>query len=387
MRKIYYITRSFPKILNSGGGSQMRAKTVELLRKNNLDVWVVAPYYGEKTIKVDDKEKQILIPLTYNLKTAQHFESIGLLEDYLDKWIRLALSELKNIIKKEDVIFATSGGELGTLKLASKLKAKINCGFIANFRDPLLLSTINNKKVYHPASRFKIANRDRFEKKYLDNADRIITSSKTYRNVLLNKHPEWTGKIFNNYFGYISNVNLEDKVNQSLPLKIVYGGNMGKIQSPEILAQAVEGMKDVNAQFIGDYSKNINLQKYKDNVTLTRFLPYKDYNNLLTKDAQVGFSSLTGAFSQVCVPSKIYEYINLGLPILGVFDKGDAMNIINNNGYGIACFNDMNEIKAAIERLKSPNFRASCKKNILRDKKNWSMENRIKEVISLINMI
>lgn len=389
MSKLYYITRSYPTTNKTTGGEQMRARAVELFRKMGLEVWVILADYNRKTFYIDQEKRHILIPLDYNIKTAQHLESLGLMEDYMDRWVKTAINHLKPLIHKNDILFATSGGELGTIKLASKLKELATCKYIANFRDPVMYTSVFGEKIYHPSVRFKCANRDKAEAKYLKNADRIITSSNTYKESLALKYPQWETKIYNNHFGYIKSVKTNNNSHLSKNnMTIVYGGNMGQTQSPEILAKAVEEKSNIEAIFIGNFKKNKHLSMSKcKNIYLKDSLSYADYNKLVTQKADVGFTSLIGLFSKACVPSKIYEYINLELPILGVFEDGDAKDIINKNGYGIACSNNKNEISLALEKLQDPAFRKSCIKNIQRDKPSWSMEDRIQEVVDIIKSL
>ena len=64
-------------------------------------------------------------------------ERVGWFDDYLDPWVASALPYLSKIICKDDVIFCTSGGELGTIKLGALIKEETGCKFVVNFRDPL----------------------------------------------------------------------------------------------------------------------------------------------------------------------------------------------------------------------------------------------------------
>ena len=60
--------------------------------------------------------------------------------------------------------------------------------------------------------------------------------------------------------------------------------------------------------------------------------------------------SLTNNYLAACFPSKIFEYINLGLPILGALPNSDAMDFINQNGIGKAFH--FTEIEAMQDYLK-----------------------------------
>ena len=89
-----------------------------------------------------------------------------------------------------------------------------------------------------------------------------------------------------------------------------------------------------------------------------------------------------------CVPSKIYEYINLELPMIGVLPLGDGKDIINNRNYGVACdYDDIEGLYNAIKMFNNKEYIANIRKNILNDKEQWYMKNRILEVDKLLRKL
>ena len=108
----------------------------------------------------------------------------------------------------------------------------------------------------------------------------------------------------------------------------------------------------------------------------------------MIENIDIGFVSLTNDYLGACVPSKIYEYINLALPILAALPNGDGQNIINQNSYGISCkYYDINGLKNALKKFKDKNFVNKCQNNILRDRDKWFMKNRILEVDSWLRAL
>ena len=82
---------------------------------------------------------------------------------------------------------------------------------------------------------------------------------------------------------------------------------------------------------------------------------------------------------------KIYEYINLELPMIGALPEGDGMEIVNDNGYGVACkYNDLDGLLVAIDKFTDRNYLNSIKQNLINDKELWNMRSRIKEVDFLL---
>jgi len=361
--KIYYLTRSYAPY-QKGGGPLMRTGAVKYLKELGWD--------------------EIPFKKRYIQKLTSILERVGIYEDYLDKWVENSFEYLKNKINKEDIVFATSGGELGMIKLGSLLKDKIDCSFIVNFRDPLDYSLVHNLKLNQ---KFHVS-REKQEQKYLRNSDLIITSSESNKISLENKYPKWKNRIKNNYFGYIKQINLNSysKI-LSDRLRVAYVGNMGNLQSPEILYEIYTKLnnKNIEIYFVGNIESNEKLQEIKKinnpNIFFIDFLPHDNFLEFIIENIDIGFVSLTDDYLGACVPSKIYEYINLELPILGALPDGDGRDIINSREYGKACrYDDIEGLSNAMKSLLNRDYLESIKLNIIKDKESWSMKNRIKEV-------
>ena len=141
-----------------------RLRKVEIFRNAGYDVTVVTPNYENKTIICS--ENLIKIPYLNN-KIDLWFENFGIYEDYLDKWVRTSYRYLKDRIKKDDILFCTSGGELGMIKLGFLLKKSLGCKFVVNFHDPINYTTVNGLSRTPPVFAVK---RDAFEAKYVPEA-------------------------------------------------------------------------------------------------------------------------------------------------------------------------------------------------------------------------
>jgi glycosyltransferase involved in cell wall biosynthesis len=379
--KIWFLTRSLYPYQKTGGG-QIRAGQINFLKQLDYDITVVMPNYSSKELIV--KDSIIQMPILYNIRLASYLERLGFYEDYFDKWIVKTFQYLKYKIQKEDTIFATSGGELGMIKLGSLLKNEIGCKFIVNFHDPLDYSIVNDlrldKKIH--------VNREEQEKKYLKNSDLIITSSKSNQISLQRKYPKWNNKIINNYFGYINQIELKKRDIVSKKIKIAYVGNMGELQQPEILYHIYKKINrdDIEIYFIGDSKSYKPLQNIKDkNIHFIDYLPHNKFLEFMTQNIDIGFVSLANDYLGACVPSKIYEYINLALPMLGALPDGDGRDIINKNGYGIAYrYDDIDGLSRGMSKLIDIEYLQNIKSNILKDRDSWFMKERIIEIDTLL---
>jgi len=378
MRTIYYLTRSYLPLKT--GGVLMRISAVKELSKY-FAVEVVTPHYkSNDSLKLDNV---IYIACNYNLSIAFWLERLGLYEDYLDTWVYDAFKQLSDTIRKDDLIIATSGGELGCIKLGSKLKSHIGCKLVINFRDPLDFSLVNGKILDNS---FHI-NRDKLENKYIHQADLIITSSQTNQKSLQSKYPEISRRIVNNHFGYIDQIKIKKKT-YSTKVRIAYGGVFLSEQSPHILAEVASRYDDVEIIFIGNWQTYKPLLPYKDTCRFIPSLDHAEYLRFMMENVDIGFVSLTSDYLGACVPSKLYEYINLGLPILGALPGGDAKDIINGSGYGVAVsYDDPIALRTAILEMKGQDALQKYSSAVMRDRDSWAMENKINEVIPWLNAL
>ena len=372
MKKIFYITRSYLPSLS--GGTIIRAGTIENLERLGYEIVVVTPNYKGKNIY---QENNILyIPVRLKRMFTMPLEMIGIIEDYLDNWVTEAYRFLLSMVTRGDYVLATSGGELGCIKLASMLKDKTGCKALVNFHDPLDYSLVNGMKINNL---FHVG-REKQEHKYLKNMDLIITSSEYNRASLQSKYPEMKDKIKNNYFGYISNIDRKDS-KPSNRLRIGYGGALGSAQRPGLLLEITKDIPEVEVFIIGDPNR---LKKFGNNHPRSTFIPqmnHKNYINFIQENIDVGFVSLIGDYFGACVPSKIYEFINLCIPMLGALPSGDAKDIINNNRFGVAChYNDFKGLENAIYKLSDFDFRNEVINSMQQHKNEWSMSEKIKEV-------
>jgi hypothetical protein len=382
--KIYYLTRSYAPY-QKGGGPLMRTGAVKYFQELGWEVIVILPNYISSEYIIENNIIQIPFAKKYIQKLTSILERVGIYEDYLDKWIENAFEYLKNKIKKDDIIFATSGGELGMIKLGSLLRDEIGCKFIINFRDPLNYGYMNGLR---RDKKFHIG-REKAHEKYMRNANLILTSSQYYANILSEKFPYLSSRIKNNYFGYIQPLQIEEIEKHSNKIKIAYVGTMGTTQSPELLYEAWKKLndKDIEIYFIG------NIRGYKPLETISRiegvhfidFLPHDKFLEFMCQNIDIGFVSLASDYFGACVPSKIYEYINLELPMIGALPIGDGEKIINDNGYGIACrYNDVECLSRSMKIMKDKKYLKTIREKISKDKDNWAMKNTILEVDSYL---
>lgn len=378
--RIYILMATYSHLYSSGG--TIAKATYEIFRNEGYEVKVVST--TDKDTPLCSGEVTYL-PIGWNIRVGSILTRMGLTEDYLDRWVNFGLEFFKKEnLTQEDLLIATTVGEIGTIKLASILKKRYDCKYIAHFHDPIKHAQMNGYKYdWKPH-----ASREKTERDYLINVDYVVTCCDTYLEALLKKYPFLCGRAVNAHFGWIESVKKSDRKSENI-LRIAYGGNFGWPQSPEILAKAVDGLDGIEAVFIGKYQNYKPILRFADcaNVRLINRMNHVDYINYMQTNVDIAFLSLSKEYFSACIPAKLYDYINIGLPILASLPDGEAKKIINDNQYGIAVSIDINRLREAIYSLRDESVRCAFINNINSDKDKWNIKNQLYPLIDVVRRL
>lgn len=384
-KHIYYITRSYPPEF-SGGGAIVREQSVNLLRNKGFTVTVVL-FTPNPSLWLDNED---VIAIKINSKFilgCVAMEHLGLFNDYLSPWIGKAFSLLKNRASKDDLIFASSGGELACIALAVKLKNSLGCKIIANLHDPIDYTTVLGLRKYGKPHIL----RDKITKKLLSSVDEIVTSSNLYASDLVKNYSLESNIISHWYFGFeLDNLLAKEKVFDGSNLTIVYAGNMNDSQQPQLLIESLlrsAYFSKINLHFFGSGKNADKIKEYSniyDNVFFHGQMSQVEVHNFCIEYAHMGFVSLVGEYFRPFVPSKVYDYINLCLPMLGLLPDGDAKNLIEDNSFGIV--GEKSEVlHHLIDRwFNQPELYNNSARNIFKFKSEWSMSATSRSMLQTI---
>lgn len=376
--KIYYITRTYEIAKDSASCGGLRNYYVELLRKK-YDVVVVSPnYHAEKII---DNEREVHLPFSPNGFMSLK-EAVGIYEDYMDPWAVTVIDYLKARITKEDLIFTTTGGETGCLRIGSVLKDLVGCKLIVNFHDPVDYTHIGKIKTW---GKWHVS-RDKIVGKYTLNADGVITWAHDYAKILMDKYPHIKNAV-GIYRGY-RYANITEEHRSKDEFKVIYAGAMGAAQGVEKFIKIWGDCEGVMFEITGEAPKSVQKEaaKYK-NIKLLERMPHEECMNYMKREADVGVVSIIPREFGIATPSKIFDLINLGLPILGIMPPGEGQDFIN-RGFGLAAdHTEIEKCRANLNKMMDKEFYTRTSEFVQKERPKWSMEALFEEVYDYIGRI
>ena len=143
---------------------------------------------------------------------------------------------------------------------------------------------------------------------------------------------------------------------------VVYSGTLGLVRPLETIVEAARGLaheKDIHFVFVGDGQKKAELEKLTahyqlDNVSFTGLQPL-EYIPFFLRASDVLIECLKDVeVAKMAVPSKVFEYMASGKPIVLGCPDGEASALLNNAG-GALTYRSSNadELSELILRLRS----------------------------------
>ena len=182
--------------------------------------------------------------------------------------------------------------------------------------------------------------------------DILLVQSNEFKNIIANRvnhsnihhlpNPGNIKYLKNNSDENSNFLDFKSKIKNSF--SIVYGGNIGKVQSIETLVKAsvlLEKDKSINIFIIGDGSELNSVKKLAKNLKLKNlfFLEYVNEDDLISMlrvSKLLYLSLINDDILNSTIPSKLQNYLACGKPIIGSI-SGEAKKIISNFTCGFTC--------------------------------------------------
>jgi len=276
-------------------------------------------------------------------------------------WLLFAYFYAINTINKDNIkAIYSSSGPITCHLIAYLIKKQTNIPWIADFRDEWFEAPNNDMPTnIHIKFHLKIENM------VVKNADKIVCMAPVFVE-FLKKHTNDLKKFYTIPAGFdpddiisIKKLNSNNKISKKFTL--TFTGLFYNTFRPKALLQAVseliaKGKIDrdkIKIKFVGGNS--FSDLDYKDKFEICEFTGFLPRIKALKHAAESNalLLLLSSERGKDVIPSKIFEYLALKKPILGIVPiNGEVANIIRKTRSGIvADFDNVNEIKRAILEL------------------------------------
>jgi len=280
-------------------------------------------------------------------------------------WARFAKKEAEKEIDKGsiDLIYTTSYPYSDHL-LGLALKKKYNgIPWVADFRDEW---TNNPYLLDNPHNRIRMKIERKMEDMVLQAADMLITNTPVMLENFLKRDPSLKKKfhVIPNGFDREDFIGLTPVRPGEKKLVFTYTGLLYGRRKPDTFFKALSSLiesgtvqkEHICVKFIGNYKEHVM------NETINRFnlngvvnvYPYMEHKECLNHLAGSDILLLiegSGPGAEAFYTGKVFEYMNIGRPILAVIPKnGAAASLIRETSTGYVCdFDDIDEIAKCIQ--------------------------------------
>ena len=174
------------------------------------------------------------------------------------------------------------------------------------------------------------------------------------------------------------------------PYKVIYIGNLGIAQKLETLLEAIGGDENFEIVLIGDGSradflKGLTFHNNMTNVKFTGALQWQDILSYI-KQSNCLYGQIAASYTSA-VPSKLFEYLSCGRPVVFGLPDGAARDLVSSfeNIY-ICTPENPNELREKMEALRRDmsDVTLSISSNRHKIQQNHLRENEAKRLIGII---
>ncbi|MCK4590453.1 MAG: glycosyltransferase family 4 protein [Candidatus Latescibacteria bacterium] len=274
-------------------------------------------------------------------------------------WLPFALSKAREILHQEsvEIIYATAPPFTCHLIgiLLSRLYRK---PLVVDFRD----AWTQFQFVHYPTSIHRLLNQ-LLEKKVIRKAARVISTNEVLRENLRKAHPRAAASKFTVIPHGFDPDDFKNKGKPSSTGKftVTYSGSFYATVTPKHFLSAVREILDeepglaneIKLLFLGMFREEnkrlVNKLNLQDVVDIRGYLPHSESVVQLLNSDLLWLTLDESEGAEAVTPSKLFEYIASGRPILACVPEGAAAQIVRSTGNGIVVPpDDIQGIKKAI---------------------------------------
>lgn len=298
---------------------------------------------------------------------------IFLFPDRQRAWIPPVLRHFDYLRRDEypDAVFAT-GGPWTSLIVGQLLAKRFGVPFIADFRDPWA-----SNAHLHFTSHYLLNKSTKLERSVCASAACVIANTEELRSKFVSDYPELKDKcvaITNGCHRQDFEILAKDPLPENMPIapsesrhqqgiELCHFGTVYLMRTPSALLRAVvdllrEGKicsQQLRLRFVGmwevgnDGTEDL-AQELEKHAVLKRDPPVS-HQQCLREMVKADALLILQPSSTLQIPGKIYEYIATGRPLLVIGDQGATENLVESQGLGRFCRNDVCTIKDLLLRI------------------------------------
>ena len=223
------------------------------------------------------------------------------------------------------------------------------------------------------------------EKRIIRAADRISVTTEALREDLLDRYNLEPGKVevvYNVVPPISEDVPRSEK--SIAPMRVIYAGAMSRVQKPEVLLKAYAGLlaqdagwlEQLQVEFYGPESPYFSRKISKliaPGCSFGGFKPQAEMAQLVA-GADLGFFSLSEDTYAYATPTKLFDYIEAGVPIIASLPQGAARDIVERHEIGlVAEKGDVEGLARCLQELvENDELRQRCRANM------WSIRDQFR---------
>lgn len=398
-RKLYFIACCFPPF---GRGNAITNSCVvnHLAEKFSVDVVCMKlkeggliSYQEDESLKLGIKSnvkvQRVEGANWFGLQTALYI--VGLFPCYFLNWAWQVWRQRTSFFSEGGIVFAVYP-VFSDLVLGYLISRRYGFPFIVDFRDDFSgVMSSGWRRIFRPYYRF-------LERKIVRTAKGISVTTETLRNDLVNRYglDPTTIRVVYNIVPKIKRPSNSSENRPEGKLSVIYAGAMSRVQKPEVLlkayAQLLKGdpkwSERVLVEFYGPESPYFKLIIRKFFVEGCDFMGYYPHVEVAKRviAADIGFFSLSDSIYSYATPTKLFDYIEAGVPIIASLPNGAAREIIESNEVGLVA--DVDDVEGLANCLREmvldTGLRARCRANMLALRYRFSAEKQIENWTDMI---
>jgi glycosyltransferase involved in cell wall biosynthesis len=252
-------------------------------------------------------------------------------------WYRFAVMKGSRAIRREkpDIIMATAPPYTALL-VAEKLARKFNIPFVADFRDPW-----TGYSDFNPATKWHRDKAGHYEKKIIHRAALVISTTETTTTNWRKQFPDQPAEKFvtiTNGFDLADWVGLTDESDALFKVahvgQLFYGRNVQYILDAwRMAAQSEPDLKEKGQlRFVGTLSREqkdkITAAQSEFNIVMTGEVTYQEALQEMRSSSALLLLLAADDRESQRIPSKLFEYLASGRPIIAAVPDGEAAGVI-----------------------------------------------------------